>query len=91
MDEQNNKIIETLIVQAEQLIDTKNDTINRITSLNNFIEQEKSNLEDYNIRETSLFEEIIFETKDLNLLNDLDSNELTMEELIQHIQIKIKI
>ena len=66
MDEQNNKIIETLIVQAEQLIDTKNDTINRITSLNNFIEQEKSNLEDYNIRETSLFEEIIFSFSILN-------------------------
>ena len=86
----NSKLLETLIVQAEQLIDIKEDAFNRINKLEDLIENEKTNYQDYLDREESLLEELkieIKEIKDFNLGEAFEFNDLN--KTIQFIQKKL--
>ena len=87
MEANKTKTIETLIGQAEQLIDIKNDIADRIGNLRRDIEEEQAKISDYTLREETLYEDISQEAKELELITqkEVESNS-TLDQIIQFVQ-----
>ena len=84
------KTLETLIGQAEQITDIKNDILNRISNLRRDIEEEQAKVSDYSLREETLCEDILLEAKDLEIIekNEIDESS-SLDQITEFIQLKL--